>query len=67
MSNASAFSIPASRATRDAPTTPAAGPERSARAACPAASSSEATPPDERMISGTGSPASPQRKASARR
>ena len=67
MSNASAFSIPASRATREAPTTPAAGPESSARAAWAAASSSGATPPDERMISGTGSPASSQRDASARR
>ncbi len=67
MSKASAFSTPASRATRAAPTTPAAGPESSTRAACAAASSSEATPPDERMISGTGKPASSQRSASARR
>ncbi len=67
MSKASAFAIPASPATRAAPTTPAAGPESSARAACALASSADATPPDERMTSGTGSPASSQRAASARR
>ena len=67
MSKARAFSTPASRATRAAPTTPAAGPESSARAAWAAASSSGATPPDERMINGTGSPTSSHRAARARR
>ena len=57
MSNASASSIPGQRGDRLAPTTPAAGPESSARAACAAASSSDATPPDERITSGSGRPA----------
>ena len=65
MSKERAFSNPASAAMRAAPTTPAAGPESSANAACAAASSSVATPPDERMTSGTGSPASRQDVARA--
>ena len=50
-----------------APTTPAAGPESSANAAWAAASSSVARPPDERMTSGSGSPASAHAPASAPR
>ena len=50
------------RAAIAAPTTPAAGPETSANAGCAAASASVATPPDERMTSGSGKPASAQRR-----
>ena len=51
MSNASAFSTPASRATRAAPTTPAAGPERSSAAG--RASSIVTSPPAEVITSGS--------------
>jgi hypothetical protein len=67
MSNEIAFSTPASAATRAAPTTPPAGPETSTSAAWRAASSIVATPPDERMTSGSGSPASTHRSASERK
>ncbi len=45
MSKAMARSKPASRASRDAPTTPAAGPERTVRTACAPASDAEIMPP----------------------
>jgi hypothetical protein len=67
MSNAMAFAKPARSATRAAPTTPPAGPDRRAQEACAAASTSEATPPDERITSGSGSRASAQRRPSASR
>ena len=56
MSKEIAFSTPASRAIRAAPTAPPAGPETRTSAACAAASSIVATPPDERITSGSGSP-----------
>ena len=43
---------------RPAPTTPAAGPETRIVAGCAAASAGVETPPDERMTSGSGRPAS---------
>ena len=46
-------------------TTPAAGPDTSAQAGCAAASSIVATPPDERITSGVGSPAAEARSPSA--
>ncbi len=67
MSNAIAFGKPASAATRAAPTAPAAGPETRTSAGCAAASSTVATPPDERMTSGSGKPASAAAEASALR
>ncbi len=67
MSKAIAFSNPARRATSPAPTTPAAGPETRIVAGCAAASSTEATPPDDCMTSGSGRPASRAPAASARR
>ena len=47
------------RALRDKPRSngPAAGPETSTRAGCAAASSASTTPPDDRITSGSGSPA----------
>ena len=67
MSNAIAFSTPA--AARRAPRRrhPPPGPRRARRAGCAAASSSVATPPDERITSGSGSPASAAAVASASR
>ena len=67
MSNESAFGKPASSASLAAPTTPAAGPERSANAACAAASSSVARPPEERITSGSGRPAAAHASARAPR
>ncbi len=67
MSNAIAFSNPARRATIPAPTTPPAGPETRIVAGCAAASSTVATPPEESITSGSGSPASRAPAASARR
>jgi len=46
-----------SRASRLAPTAPPAGPERTLQAPARAASSAGATPPEERITSGRGSPA----------
>ena len=57
MSNVIAFSTPASRATRPRRRRPRPGPETSATAGCAAASASVATPPEERITSGSGSPA----------
>ena len=62
-----AFSKPASDASRAAPTAPAAGPETRIVAGCAAASSGVATPPEERITSGSGRPAEVQAAASARR
>ena len=45
----------------------AAGPETSAQDGCAAASSTLATPPEERITSGSGSPASPHAAASLSR
>ena len=67
MSKETAFSIPAARAAIAAPTAPAAGPESSANAGCAAASAIDATPPEERITSGSGKPSSAQRLASASR
>ena len=67
MSNEIASSKPASRASMAAPTAPAAGPETSTVAGWAAASATGLTPPDDRMTSGSGSPASPAPIASARR
>jgi hypothetical protein len=67
MSNAIASSIPASAAIRLAPTTPAAGPETRIVAGCAAASAGVATPPEERITRGSGSPASAQAPESASR
>src|SRR5436305_159489 len=67
MSNEIAFSNPARRASRAAPTVPAAGPDRSATAGCAAASSSDATPLDERITNGSGRPAAAARSPSAPR
>jgi hypothetical protein len=67
MSKAIASEKPASSAIRAAPTIPPAGPDSSAQDACAAASSSDATPPEERITSGFGNPASAQRPPSARR
>jgi hypothetical protein len=67
MSNAIAFGKPASDAMRAAPTAPAAGPDTSTSAGCAAASSTFATPPDERITSGSGSPPPTAALASARR
>ena len=53
MSNAIASVKPARRATRPAPTTPPAGPETSSVAGCAAASSIDATPPDDSITSGS--------------
>ena len=53
MSSVIASSAPA---TRTAPTTPAAGPETSATAGCAAASASVASPPEDRITSGSDSP-----------
>ena len=67
MSSEIAFSTPARRAIRAAPTTPAAGPDTSARAGCAAASARETTPPDEAITSGSGRPAWPLTDRSASR
>jgi hypothetical protein len=67
MSSEIAFSIPAALAANVAPTTPAAGPETSAHDGCAAASSSVATPPEERITNGSRSPAEAQAASSARR
>jgi hypothetical protein len=64
MSNEMASPMPAARATRAAPTTPAAGPETNVQAGCAAASEALATPPDERMTSGSARPAPAQRSTS---
>ena len=56
MSNAIALSIPHSAATCSDATTPPAGPETRISAGCAAASSIVATPPDERITSGSGRP-----------
>ena len=57
MSNAIACSKPARRATSPAPTTPPAGPDTRIVAGCAAASSTEATPPEDSITSGSGRPA----------
>ena len=67
MSNEIAFSTPASPAILAAPTAPPAGPETSTSAAWRAASSTVATPPEERITSGSGKPACRQRSASERK
>ena len=67
MSNEIASGCPASRATSSAPSTPAAGPETSAQDGCAAASSTLATPPEERITSGSGSPAPAHAAASLSR
>jgi hypothetical protein len=67
MSKAIAFAKPTSAANRAAPTVPAAGPETRIVAGCAAASAGIATPPDERITSGSGSPASAHAVTSARR
>ena len=54
MSNEIAWSKPATAAARAAPTTPAAGPESSANAGWAAVSARVATPPEERITSGSG-------------
>ena len=67
MSRPIAFSKPAAAARRAAPTAPAAGPETRIVAGCSAASSGVVTPPDERMTSGSGSPALAHAAETARR
>ena len=61
------FANPARRPTTPRPTPPPAGPETRIVAGCAAASSTVATPPEESITSGSGSPASPggRRTASA--
>ena len=57
MSNEITWSLPDRRPACAAPTVPAAGPERTVHAAFRAAASAVMSPPLERMISGSGSPA----------
>ncbi len=57
MSKPSALPSPQRRAIRPAPTAPAAGPERTLQAPAFAASAALATPPEDRITSGRGSPA----------
>ena len=67
MSSPTASPVPESRAKSPAPTAPPAGPERTLHAPCRAASCQGATPPDERMISGSGIPADLEASARALR
>ena len=68
MSSEIAFSTPGERrAIRAAPTTPPPGPETSASDGWRAASPSVQTPPEERITSGSASPASRHRSASDQR
>jgi hypothetical protein len=67
MSSPIASPSPEIRATRPAPTAPPAGPERTFQAPCRAASRHGATPPEERMISGSGRPRDSAAFASFRR
>ena len=65
MSNPIASAKPASAASFAAPTAPAAGPETRIVAGCAAAWRGVATPPDDRMTSGSGRPAALHASASA--
>ncbi len=64
MSRPSALPSPLAVATRPAPTAPPAGPLSTLHAPPLAASAASATPPEERMISGSGTPARSQRSVS---
>ena len=67
MSNDRTWSLPDRAPARAAPTAPAAGPDRTAQAAWRPASAAEVRPPFERMISGSGRPASMARRPSRSR
>ena len=56
MSKPSALPSPQARARRPAPTAPPAGPERTLQAPARAASAASATPPEDCITSGRGSP-----------
>ena len=58
MSNPSALPSPESRASSPAPTAPPAGPESTLHAPARAASSAGATPPEDIITAGSGSPRS---------
>ena len=64
MSKPIALPSPLARASRPAPTAPPAGPERTLQAPARAASAAGATPPEDCMTSGCGSPPPPPPRSS---